>query len=78
MRAASAVCSFICLTLAAVAEAATSAEAQVSVFRLQALNESGVRDGTGFVIHQEKRPGRQEPVTSARTTAGELRYAPFL
>ena len=30
-----------------------SAEAQVSVFRLQALNESGVREGTCFVIRQE-------------------------
>jgi hypothetical protein len=33
-----------------------SADAQVSVFRLQVLNESGMREGTCFVIHQETLP----------------------
>ena len=32
-----------------------TADAQVSIFRLQALNDSGVREGTCFVIRQEAR-----------------------
>jgi hypothetical protein len=32
-----------------------SADAQASIFRLQALNDSGVREGTCFVIRQETR-----------------------
>jgi hypothetical protein len=32
-----------------------AADAQVSIFRVQAFNDSGVREGTGFVIRQETR-----------------------
>ena len=39
----------------ALASRPVSAEPQVSVFRVQALNESGVREGTCFVIRQEVR-----------------------
>ena len=55
MRASHAVRAFICLTIVALTMLPTSAQAQVTVFRLQALNESGVRDGTCFVIRQETR-----------------------
>jgi hypothetical protein len=33
-----------------------SAQPEISIYRLQAENESGVRDGTCFVIRREKRP----------------------
>jgi hypothetical protein len=37
------------------AASSVTAEPQASVFRLQALNDAGVRDGTCFVIRQERR-----------------------
>jgi hypothetical protein len=49
------VISVACINLIMLTSRPVSAEPQVSVFRLQALNESGVREGTCFVIHQERR-----------------------
>lgn len=73
MRGSRVVLSFTCLTIVALAGLPAPAEAQVSILRLRALNESGVREGPCFVIRQEKQAESTflVLVTSARLSARE-------
>src|SRR5512134_2336438 len=49
------VVSIACLNLLALSGLPASAQSDATVFRVQALNDSGVREGTCFVVRQEQR-----------------------